>query len=267
MVVEQECPSVTPDAPLQFLHVSLAVFLVGIVDVHAVVVVAHHGIDTVGGIEAAEVALKAVEFSALVVDQVACEEDGIALLGVDEVNDDAGIGLVSIAQGADVHVGEVCDAIAFKLFGQVREVECLPMHHVMVASLKVAETEEAEGEEAECHADDAEDAHEKAIVVLTVLGSTRHHPVDAVSESVEHHEQGFGRTEEEEDEHVDADPRLMLGLHVVAAHDDDCGHSKGERWHEPQPAQPCGFCPMSHIHEVDVGIGQREQQDDEYEYS
>lgn len=56
-------------------------------DVHAVVVVAHDGVDSVGGVESGEVASESVEFGRLVVDEVACEHDGVAVLLVDDVYD------------------------------------------------------------------------------------------------------------------------------------------------------------------------------------
>ena len=82
--------------------------------------VAHHGIDAIGCMKFIEVTTESVEFGALVVDEVTCEEDGIALLGVDEVNNLACIGFVSITQRADVQIGELGDAVAIERFGNTR---------------------------------------------------------------------------------------------------------------------------------------------------
>ena len=91
--------------------------------------------------ELVEVTSEPVEFGTLVVDKVACEEDGVTLLGVDKVNDTTHIALVSIAHGANVQIRELGNAIAVKLLRQIREVECLLVNNVVVASDEIAERE------------------------------------------------------------------------------------------------------------------------------
>ena len=261
--VEEKCPTVAADAVLQFFHIGCPFFFFGVADVHAVVVIAHDGIDAVGCVEFVEVTSEPVELCALVVDEVACEEDGVALLGVDEVNDGACVFFMPVAQGADVHVGELCDAVAVELFGQVGEVEGLLMDDIVVASDEVAEGEECDGKECDGHGNDADDAHEEAVVAVAGFHSSCDHPVDALSDAVDDHEEGFGGTEEEEGVHVDADPCLMLRKHVVAGDDDGGGDGDADGRQEPKEPQPFFLCPMTYVNQIDVDIWQNQQEDDE----
>lgn len=260
MLVEEECPTVTADAALQFLHIGRTFIFFRISDIHAVIMVAHHGIDTIRSMEFVEVTTEAVEFCALVIDKVAREKDGITMLGIDEVNDGADITFVSVTHGADMKVGELGDAIAVELLGQVGEIESLLMDDILVASDEIAVSEQGDGEERECHADDAEDAHEDAVVALTRFLSSCYYPIDEMSDAIYHHEEGFGGTKEEEHIHVDADPCLMLWTHVVAGDDECSGNGQCQGWHEPQEAQPSLLGPVVDVHPVDVQVGQDQQE-------
>ena len=264
MLVEQEIPTIAMDATLQLFHVSCTVFLVGIADVHAVVVVAHDGINPIGGMKPVEVASETVEFCTLMVDKVARKEDGIALLGVDEVNDGSYIGFVPIAQRTDVEVGELRNAVAFELGRKVCKVERLTMDDVVMTSVEIADAEDAESKESQCHGEDAEETHEDAVVVFfRVSGTTCHQPVDGVSCPVEQHEEGFRCTNGKEKEHENADPRLMLRLHIARTDDDDGSDGKKRGWKKPRQTYPPLFCPTSDVHPVDVEVGQNQHQDDE----
>ena len=114
MLVKQESPAIASYASLQFFDVGMAVFFVRVSQIHAIVMISHDGIHSVWCLKLAKVAAEAVKFRALVVDKVACEKDGIAVLLVDEVDDGLHVFLVAIAKSAYVHVRKLHDAIAVK---------------------------------------------------------------------------------------------------------------------------------------------------------
>ena len=205
--------------------------------------------------EFVEVTTEPVEFCALVVHEVAREENRVTMLGVDEVHHLSGICFVSITQSSNVHIGELGDAIAVKLFGQVGEVECLLVDDIVVSSDEIAKRDQRKGKEGKCHSDDAEDTHKDAVIAFIVLFPACDHPIDSLSNAVQHHEQGFGRTKSEEHIHENADPCLMFGTHIVAGDDDSSGNGNGNQRQEPQEAQPSLFRPIADVHPIDVQVG------------
>ena len=141
VLVEKECPPVTADAALEFFYVSSTVFFVGVSDVHAVVMIAHYSINTIGCMELVEASLESIKLAALMIDEVTSKEDDIAFLGIDEVNDTSRIAFVSVSHGTDMHVRELGDTITVELLRQVGEVESLLMNDIVVASDEIAERE------------------------------------------------------------------------------------------------------------------------------
>ena len=133
----------------------------------------------------------------MMVDKVVGKKDGVALLSIDEVNDGTSVTFMSIAKGADMKIGELGDAVTIKLFGQVGEVEGLLVYDVVASPNEIAETEQGNGKEGKCHAHDAEDADEEAVVALSGLGTPCDESVDQVPDAVQDHKKGFGCTEEE----------------------------------------------------------------------
>ena len=217
--------------------------------------------------EFVEVTTETVKFCALMIDKVSCEENGITMLGIDEVNNRANVCFMSVSHRADMHVGELNDAITVELLGQIGEIESLLMDDILVASDEIAVSEQGDGEECKCHADDAEDAYEKAVVSFARLLSSSNHPIDEMPDTIHHHEESFWGTEEEEHIHVDADPCLMLRTHVVAVDDDCCGKGDDNRWQEPRQAPPSILGPMAYIYQIDVDIGYNQQEYDKQQYS
>lgn len=143
MVVKQECPSIAADAPLKFLHISLAFLLTGILDVHTVIVVAHHGIHAIRGMQLAEVTLESVQLRALVIHQITRKEDGITMLRIDEFHHFPYIVLMPIAKSANVHIGDMGNAVALITLGKVGEIECLSMNHIVMPANEIAEAQNA----------------------------------------------------------------------------------------------------------------------------
>jgi hypothetical protein len=92
-------------------------------------------------------------------------------------------------------------------------------------------------------------------------------PVDAVTYAIKDGKERFGAADGEKSEHEMADPRLMLGFHVIATHDEDCCDGDADGWKKPQCAQPPFFCPLAYVHEINVHVREDEQCDDECEYS
>ena len=67
MFVEQERPALTANATLEFLHIGRTFIFFRISDIHAVIMVAHHRIDSIRGGEFAEITLESVQLHALVI--------------------------------------------------------------------------------------------------------------------------------------------------------------------------------------------------------
>lgn len=94
------------------------------------------------------------------------------------------------------------------------------MDYIVVSAYEIAEGEQAEGKDGERHAEDAQKADKDAFRIVALFGASSYNPVDAMPDAVKYHEDGFGGADGKKSEHEGADPWLMFGLHVVAAHDE-----------------------------------------------
>ena len=87
-----------------------------VVAILAVVMVAHHGIDAVRGMDVVEHGHEGEQLCGTHVDQIACEHHKVWLLGVDHIDqfaDERGV----LQEGADMDVGELQHAVAVESLG------------------------------------------------------------------------------------------------------------------------------------------------------
>ena len=195
----------------------------GLYDVVAVVVIAQDGKDSVGCLEGAEEGHVRKCFFGFVVDEVACKENHIALLVVDEIDDGFHILFVPIVKGAEVYVGEEGYAVAVECVGKIAEVEHLLMHNESAAPFEIAVAEDDEGAERKCHSKDAE-------IATCCKRGVRNVAIDEECDAIKDGENRFRHSDEKEDENESSYRHLMGSPHVVCAINDDEVDEKENAW-------------------------------------
>ena len=205
---------------VQGLQITVSLCL-GLTDVVAVVVVAKDGIDTVVCLESAKSGFIRQGFFCFVIHEVACKENHIALLVVDEVDDGFNVLFVSIVERAEVDVRKESDAVSVEFFWKIAEIEHLLVHHEAAAPFEKAITKDDDGAKGECHGKDAKITTNRWLPASN--GNT-----DAISDGEKH----LRYRDEEEDEYEKPYRSLMIGTHVVGAIDDEEIKEKENGWEQ-----------------------------------
>ena len=205
---------------MQSLQITVSLCL-GLTDVVAVVVVAKDGIDTVVCLESTKSGFIRQGFFCFVIHEVACKENHIALLVVDEVDDGFNVLFVSIVERAEVNVRKESDAVSVEFFWKIAEIEHLLVHHKTTAPFEKAITKDDDGAKGECHGKDAKITTNRWLP--TSNGNT-----DTISDGEKH----LRYRDEEEDEYEKSDRSLVIGTHVVGAIDDEEIEEKKNGWEQ-----------------------------------
>ena len=112
------------------------------------------------------------------IDDVSCEDDGIASLIVYQIDDGLYIILVAVAESSSMEIRELSYPITVKCLWKVGEIECLLMHHVLMSAYEISVADEEGREHGECHPYYPEASSENVVL-------------DYMSYSVKDSKQGF----------------------------------------------------------------------------
>ena len=115
--------------------------------------VAHDGYDTIGGRKLGKLLHEAIKFVSTNGDKVACEDNEVTLLGIDEVDHLLHIFLVTTMESISMKVRELTDAIAIEGIRQLVELDGLFAYHEMATSVEVAYRDQNDGQKDETYDD------------------------------------------------------------------------------------------------------------------